>query len=179
MTISHIGQHEKKAVVAQSNWAQRVWWDTSQKVCSTSVTFAWSRSPDSANFKLGKPSSSYYRENNMLRIGIDYSSLAVRAFWYSAALFAHCARRSWDTNPTLSWQEFAECEAPGLTWVKVQQSESKDTQGIHGLVVLQEIQDPIWRNTREMFIKMKHPWKACKSQNFCCSWGRGCNPSHR
>ena len=117
---------------------------TSQKVCSTSVTFVWIRSPDSPNFKLGKPSSSYQGVNKVLRIRFGCSSLPGKAFWYSAALFARCARRSWDTNPTLSWQEFAEREAPGLTWVKVQQSESKDTQGIHGLVVLQEIQDPIW-----------------------------------
>lgn len=73
-----------------------------------------------------------------------------------------------DTNPTLSWQEFAEGEAPGLTWVKVQESESKDTQSIHGLVVLQEVQDPIWTNTREVVIKTKHPWKARKSQNSSC-----------
>lgn len=86
----------------------------------------------------------------MLRIRFGYSSL--KAFWNSPALLTHCARSPWDTNPTLSWQEFAECEAPGLTWVKVQQSESKDTQGIYGLVVLQEIQDPIWTDTREMFI---------------------------
>ena len=117
--------------------------------------------------------------NKILRIGFGYSSLPGKVFWYSAALFTCCARRWRDTNPTLSWQEFAEREAPGLTWVKIQQSESKDTQSIHGLVVLQEIQDPIWTNTREMFVKMKHPWKACKSQNFCCSQGQGCNPSHR
>lgn len=83
----------------------------------------------------------------MLRIRFGYSSLPGKAFWYTAALFTRCSGRSRNTHPTLSWQEFAEREAPGLAWVKVQQSESKDTQGIHGLVVLQEIQDPIWTNT--------------------------------
>lgn len=152
---------------------------TSQKVCSTSVTVVWVKSPDSPNFKLGKPSSSYQGVNKMSRMRCGYSSLLGESFWCSAVLFARCARRSWDTNPTLSWQEFAECEAPGLTWVKVQQGEPKDTQGIHGLVVLQEIQDPIWTNTREMFVKMEHPWKACKGQNFCCSCVGGYNPRHR
>lgn len=49
-----------------------------------------------------------------------------------------------DVTCTLSWQEFAKGEAPGLTGVQIQESESKDTQGIHRLVVLQEGQDPIW-----------------------------------
>lgn len=95
--------------------------------------------------------------NRILRIRFGYSSPPGKAFWYIAALFTHHAGTPGVTNPTLSWQEFAEREAPGLTRVEVQQSESKDTQGIHGLVVLQEIQDPIWTNAREVFIKIKHP----------------------
>lgn len=80
-----------------------------------------------------------------------------------AALSKPCAGTSSDTSPTLSWQEFAEREAPGLTWVQVGQSEPEDTQSIHGLVVLQEVQDPIWTNIGEMPVKLKHPWKTCKS----------------
>lgn len=86
----------------------------------------------------------------MLRFG--YSSLTGKGFLEQCCLIHTLCWITMGHCPTLSWQEFAECEAPGLTWVKVQQGKSKDTQGIHGLVVLQEIQDPIWTNTREMFI---------------------------
>lgn len=55
---------------------------------------------------------------------------------YKPFLFVLNVGRVYNVNPTLFWQKFAESETPGLTGVQVHECESKDTESIHGLVIL-------------------------------------------